>query len=151
MNLIHHTRIICIVSCLLLMAGCGNPVPRKDLQNLPTLIQIIQLDLQQNEARIRLSHRNRIPRKDNQLSCQLAIKDQPAIQANAISLPDLTTFATETITLPLPLSELQLEPGDQAELPYVLDCFLFSSNFRKEQVITRATLYPVPGTQLQYR
>jgi len=145
------TRYLILLSSCLLITACGNPVPRKDLQNLPTLIQIIQLDLAENEARVRISHRNRTTREGNQLSCQLAIKDQPAIQANAINLPDLTTFATETVVLPLPLTQLQLDADDQSELPYVLDCFLFSSNFRKEQIITRASLFPVPGTTQQYR
>ena len=114
-----------MLSTLLLLSACGNPVPRKDLQNLPTLIQIIQLDLAQNEVRVRISHRNRTTREDNQLSCQLAIKDQPAIQVNAVNVPDLTTFATETIALPLPVSQLQLDQDEASELPYVLDCFLF--------------------------
>jgi hypothetical protein len=151
MNPTPHTKYLFVLISVLLITACGSPVPRKDLQNLPTLVQIIQLDLAQNEARVRISHRNRTTREDNQLSCQLAIKDQPAIQANAIDLPDLTSYATETIVLPLPLTQLQLTADDQSEMPYVLDCFLFSSNFRKEQIITRTSLFRVPGSTQKYR
>ncbi|MFC3194560.1 hypothetical protein ACFODZ_09960 [Marinicella sediminis] len=140
-----------IITTSLVLAACGQRAPRKDLSNLPSLIQIISLDFRQNEVRLRVSHRNRATRMDNQLSCQLAIKDQQAIQINSMTLPDLTTYATETITTQLPLSSLNMDHDDGNELPYVLDCFLFSSNFRKEQVITRASLYPVPGNNGTYR
>jgi hypothetical protein len=151
MQIISHKTLLSCFLLIILLSGCGNPAPRQELQNLPSLIQVIRLDFSDNLVRLRVSHRNRTPREGNQLSCQLAIRDQPAIQANAVNLPDLTTYATETITLPMNLTQLDIDHDRVTELPYVLDCHLFSSNFRKEHVITRASLYPVPGSKNSYR
>ncbi len=141
---------ICIFSCLALLS-CGPGVPRKDLQNLPSLIEIIAINFDQNELKIRVSHRHKTTREGNQLSCQLAIKDYSPITFNEIPVPNLTTYAVETLDISLASDNQDFATEKNHELPYVLDCFLFSDNFRKEHLINKATLYRVPGTINTYR
>lgn len=145
------TKYLAALALVLSLSGCGSSVPRKDLQNLPSLIEIISLDFNDNKLKLRISHRNKTAREGNQLSCQLALKDFKALKMNAINLPDLTNYATETVTINIPLHELSLSPAAHRELPYVLDCFLFSTNFRKEQVIKKAVVYQTPGAPGIYR
>lgn len=135
---------------LLLTAGCSS-VPRSELQNLPSLIEIVAFQVSEAQLKLRLSHRNKTTRKSNQLSCQLAIKDQPAFAFNAIPVPDMTNYAVETIDIDLHDQTMPVIAKGAAELPYVLDCFLFSENFRTEQILKRATLYLVPGSDHEYR
>lgn len=150
MNDSANKLVLICMPCLLLTA-CGAPTPRKDLQNLPSLIEIIALDFTQQTIKLRVSHRNRLPKEGNQLSCQLAIKDLAAIKLQPVSLPDLTTFATETVQTHFAseLPNLNLE-HDNA-LPYVLDCFLFSTTFSKEHIISKSTVYRIPGEENSYR
>ncbi|MCB1583399.1 MAG: hypothetical protein R3E90_14020 [Marinicella sp.] len=148
---IKYSIIFTIVICLTLLAACGSSVPRKELQNLPSLIEIIALDFNQNKLKLRVSHRNSTAREGNQLSCQLALKDFSPLKVTAINLPDLTNYATETITSEISLNQLTLDPQTHSNLPYVLDCFLFSSNFRKEHIIKKAVVYQTPGAPGIYR
>ncbi|MGJ8663446.1 MAG: hypothetical protein ACSHWU_07340 [Marinicella sp.] len=139
-----------IISSLTLTMGCTS-VPKTELQNLPSLIEIIVLDLSQPALNIRVSHRNKTPRLSNKLNCQLAIKDQSPIKFNGISVPDLSTFATETLRVNITQNELPVIPEKQKELPYVLDCYLESENFRTEHIIKKATLFRVPGRLNEFR
>ncbi|TDR23199.1 hypothetical protein [Marinicella litoralis] len=136
---------------LLLLTACGTPNTRKDLQNLPSLIEIVALDLNQQTIKLRISHRNQSPRLDNQLSCQLAVKDFAPITLQALKIPDLTTFATETVQSTFKSTQLNASLKQYKALPYVLDCFLFSSTFMKEHIISKATIYRIPGEQNSYR
>lgn len=145
------TKHLLIYSLAFTLVACGSSVPRKDLQNLPSLIEIVALDFEHNKLKLRISHRNKTARVDNQLSCQLAIKDFKPVKVSAINLPDLTNYATETITTDIALDALALDTAKHKELPYVLDCFLFSSNFRKEHIIKKAITYQTPGEPAVYR
>jgi hypothetical protein len=128
-----------------MLSACGSSIPRKDLQNLPTLVEIMALDFNTNTVKLRVSHRNRTTREQNQLSCQLAINNQAAVQLTNVSIPDLTTYAVETVEIPIDLSQTLITNEQPKELPYVLDCFLTSINFRKEQIVSKATVYQIPG------
>lgn len=139
-----------LLLAIVLMASCSS-APRTELHNLPSMVEIVSLNLSETHIKIRVSHRNRHTRKNNQLSCQLAIKDHEVIEFNAIPIPDLTTYAVETVNINLSSNELPDSLSDDDELPYALDCFLFSENFRKEHVIKTATLFSVPGTTGEYR
>ncbi len=150
MKIFAHKSFVIIFTCLILNA-CGAPNPRKDLQNLPSLIEIVALDFEQQSIKLRISHRNRSPRKENQLRCQLAIKDLPSIKLQSITVPDLTTFATETVQSKFAVQPLNLNLKQNQALPYVLDCFLFSSTFSKEHIISKATIYRIPGDKNRYR
>jgi hypothetical protein len=134
-----------------MLTACGSPVPRKDMQNLPSLIEIVALNLKENSIKLRVSHRNRATRENNQLSCQLAIKDFEPIQLTAIVLPDLTNYATETIETNIAIQQFGQSLQSHQELAYVLDCFLFSSNFRKEHIIKKSFVYQTPGERHLYR
>ncbi len=135
----------------LILLACGSPNTRKDLQNLPSLIEIVELNLNQNSIKLRVSHRNNLPREQNQLSCQLAIKDQQVIKLPSLNVPDLTTFATETIQATVDFSPLNIGSEPINSLPFVLDCYLSSETFRKEHIITESTIYLVPGKENRYR
>jgi len=133
------------------MSSCGTSVPRNELQNLPVLIEIMGINLSNGELKVRISHRNNLTRKNNQLSCQLALKDLTPIKFNQIPLPDLTNYAVETVDIKLPPLDLPAANKRSKELPYVLDCHLFSENFRQEHVIKKSTLFRVPGSVADYR
>ena len=145
------TTLISVILAMLILTACSSRVPRKDLQNLPSLIEIKALDFAQNTISLRVSHRNRATREDNQLSCQLSIKDHQTVQFSGLNLPDLTTYAVETVTADLQLQSLEINTKQSNELSYALDCFLFSSNFRTEQIINKAIVYRVPGEPDTYR
>lgn len=134
-----------------LLTACGSSVPRKDMQNLPSLLEVVALDFENNSIKLRISHRNSTTREDNQLSCQLAIKDFKPIKINALNLPDLTNYATETLEFKITLQQLGLSTEKYEELPYVLDCFLFSTNFKKEHIIQKSVVYQTPGAPHLYR
>lgn len=131
--------------------GCTSSVPHSELQDLPSLIEIKNINLNNGQLELRVSHRNKETRMNNQLSCQLALKDFPPIKFNEIPLPDLTNYAVETVGINLSSENLPKTKTVNKTLPYVLDCYLFSSNFREERSIKRSTLYPVPGNQAVYR
>ncbi len=145
-----NTNTALLILLSLALSNC-TPVPKTELHNLPSLIEIVMLDLSSEQLKVRLSHRNRLTRENNQLSCQLAIKERQAIEFNGIPIPDLTTYAVETIDISLINKNLPKAGEKYKQLPYVLDCFLFSENFRKEHVIKKSILYPVPGTKHEYR
>lgn len=140
---------LCITSFLL--SSCTSSVPRSELQNLPSLIEIKGVNLIDGDLKIRVSHRNNLTRKNNQLSCQLALKDFMPFKFNKIPLPDLTNYAVETIDIKLPAVDLPPVNKMTKDMPYVLDCFLFSQNFREEHLIKKSTLFRVPGSQADYR
>lgn len=151
MNTENKLKTFALTLLALSLVSCAGSVPRRDLQNLPSLIEIVAVNFSQQALKIRVSHRNKTARTGNQLSCQLAIKDSTAIQFNEIPVPDLTTYAVETLDINLPSSQHDFLNEQSRELPYVLDCFLFSENFRKEHLIKKATLFLVPGTENTYR
>ncbi len=132
------------------LVGCTS-VPKTELQNLPSMVEIVMLNLADAQLKVRVSHRNRTTRENNQLSCKLAIKDHPSVEFNAIPIPDLTTYAVETVEISLADQTLPAADNNHGDLPYVLDCFLFSENFRNEHLVKKATLYPVPGTKAEFR
>jgi hypothetical protein len=144
-------QIIIITILSLLLSSCGSSIPRNELQNLPSLIEIMAINMDSGELRVRVSHRNNLTKKNNQISCQLALKDLSPIKFNEISLPDLTNYATETVSIMLPQSDLPTVTTRNKEMPYVLDCYLFSENFREEHLIKKSTLFKVPGTNAEYR
>ena len=123
-----------------LITGCAGSIPRNELQNLPSLIEVVLLDVADAQLKVRLTHRNNTPREDIKLSCQLALKDFQAIEFKPIDVPNMTTALTAMPTL-----------DKEANIPYVLDCYLFSSNFKREHLIKRSTLFKVPGTTNQFR
>jgi len=137
-----------ILACL--AAGC-TPVPRTELQDLPSLVEIVAFNVPQAQLKLRLSHRNKDTRENNQLSCQMAIKDQPAFDFSAIPVPDMTTYAVETIDIDLSGQTMPSGIDGADQLPYVLDCFLFSANFRTEQIVKRGSLFLIPGSENEYR
>ncbi len=151
MNKRHTYLSITLISGLIILANCSSSVTRKDIQNLPPLVEIVVLDVAQNTLKLRVSHRHQISRKDNKLSCQLAIQDLAPLKIQQTPLPDLTTFATETTDISINTTALSESGKLNKELPYVLDCFLFSENFRKEQVLKKGVLYKVPGSLAAYR
>jgi len=138
------------ISCLLL-SSCGTPIPRNDLQNLPSLIEIIELNIKQQTINLRISHRNRSPKTENHLSCELSIQDQPSIKLTSIPIPDLTTYATETVQLKFESEPPAVNFGLHNALPYELDCLLSSNTFGKEHIVSKATIYPIPGKENSYR
>lgn len=145
------TQSIFIILFCIAITACGAPNPRKDLQNLPSLIEIVALDFNQQVIKLRVSHRNRSAREDNLLSCQLAIKDMSPIKLPTINLPDLTTFATETVQSNFTAGPMNLNLKQNQTLPYVLDCYLTSSTFSREHIISKATIYRIPGEENSYR
>lgn len=149
----HNPRnsVITLIFITAMLSACGAPNFRTDLQNLPSLVEIVALDFKNNSIKLRVSHRNKTTREGNQLSCQLAIKDYAPISINALNLPNLTNYATETVESQIPLEQLKVALDQHSELPYVLDCFLFSTNFRKEQVIKKSIIYATPGEPWVYR
>lgn len=148
------TKLIQISTALILtslLSGCGPSIPRTELHDLPPLIEIVALDFNSKQLKARITHRNKNTRENNQLSCQLALKDFEAIRFDSITVPNLTTYAKETVNIDLSDSQFPQLNQLSKELPYVLDCFLFSENFRKEQVIKKATLFQVPGSEYEFR
>ena len=146
-----NIQLIIIITTCLVLSSCGSSVPRNELQNLPSLIEIMGIDLADGELKIRISHRNRLTRKNNQLSCQLALKDYTPIKFNQIQLPDLTNYAVETIDIKLSTIDLPVVDSEHKQMPYVLDCYLFSETFREEHLIKKSTLFRVPGSTAEYR
>ncbi len=151
MNTETKIKTITVTLLTLSLLSCTGSVPRRDLQNLPSLVEIVAVNFNQQDLKIRVSHRNKTARVGNQLSCQLAIKDSKPLQFNEIPVPDLTTYAVETLDIKLPTGQQAFLRENNKELPYVLDCFLFSENFRKEHLIKKASLFLVPGTENTYR
>ncbi len=147
----NYLHITLITFCFITLQACGPSIPRTELSDLPPLIEIVSLNLSEQQLKLRVSHRNKITRKDNQLSCQLALKDFIPIKFNRVTLPDMTTYAKETIDIKLDQTNLPKVDKQQKGLPYVLDCYIFSENFRDEQIIKKASLFKVPGISGEYR
>lgn len=143
--------ILILLTLTVVLSNCGSSVPRNELQNLPALIDIISLNLTDGNLKARVSHRNNLTRKNNQFNCQIALKDFNTIKFKDIKLPDLTNYAVETVDIKLPSTELPAIKSSTDELSYVLDCYLFSDNFREEHIIKKATLYKVPGSLAEFR
>ena len=148
MNSIKSFSLVVVLSFLI--TACSGSVPRNELQNLPSLVEVVLLDVADARLKVRLTHRNNTPREDIKLSCQLALKDFNAIEFKPIDVPNMTSYATETLDL---ITDMAAIPAvyNAANIPYVLDCFLFSSNFKREHLIKRSTLFKVPGTNNQFR
>lgn len=142
-----------LVTTLLIITlnSCSTSISRNELQNLPSLIDITGIDLTDGQLKIRVSHRNNKTRLNSKLSCQLALKDHKPIKFKQLPLPDLTNYAVETIDYTFPEDEIPSMAQSNSKLPYVLDCYLFSDNFREEHLIKKATLYKVPGSQGKFR
>lgn len=151
MKIKHNLLLFSLCVSSLILTGCGTSVPRNELQNLPALIEIMAINLVDGKLKVRVSHRNNMTRENNQLSCQLALKDYKPIEFNQIPLPNLTNYAIETVNIRLPLSDLPKSITNVKELPYVLDCYLFSDNFKEERLIKKSTLFQVPGSLADYR
>ncbi len=151
MKIKHNIQIIILFTIILILVSCGSSVPRNELQNLPALIEIMGVDLADGKLKLRVSHRNNLTRKNNQISCQLALKDFTPIKFNNIALPDLTNYAVETLDVNLSPTDLPAVNQSHKEMPYVLDCYLFSDNFREEHLIKKSTLFRVPGSKADYR
>lgn len=134
-----------------MLSSCGPTIPRSELHDLSPLMEVVNLNLNDKQLKLRITHRNKRVREANQLSCQLAIKDNAPVRFKRIQLPDLTHYAKETISIQLEPNSLIKINKNIKELPYVLDCFLYSENFRDEQIIKKANLYKVPGTISEYR
>jgi len=141
---------LCLFTLLFVLSSCGSRLPRKDLQNLPTLIEIISLNLKTKSIKLRVSHRNRDTRENNQLSCQLTIEGLHNIEITNVAIPDLGAYAIETIEATITSESLNINTL-QKSLPYVLDCYLTSDNFKNEQVIKKAIIYQIPGQTASYR
>ena len=146
-----NIQLIILFTFSLILSSCGSSVPRNELQNLPALIEIMGINLANGDLRVRISHRNNLTRENNQLSCQLALKDFTAIKFSKIPLPDLTNYAVETIDIKLSPADFPAASLGHKEMSYVLDCYLFSANFREEHLIKKSTLFRVPGSQAEYR
>jgi len=144
-------QLIALFTVIILVSSCGSSVPRNELQNLPSLIEIMGINLTAGDLKIRVSHRNNLTRINNKLNCQLALKDFTPIKISELPLPDLTNYAVETVDIKL--SPADLSPANQSsdEIPYVLDCYLFSENFSEEHLIKKSTFFRVPGTEADYR
>ena len=154
LNTTHHMKTNCkflLLTSIIILSSCTSSAPRNELQNLPTLVEIIGINLSDGKTKVRVSHRNNVTRENSQLSCQLTLKDFKPIQFNKISLPDMTNFAVETTTITLPKDKLPALSKNNNQMPYALDCQLFSDNFRDEHLIKKAILYPVPGTHGEFR
>ncbi|MCX7552976.1 hypothetical protein OS175_03720 [Marinicella sp. S1101] len=139
------------LTLVLFLAACGSRVPRSELQDLRPLVEIVAFDISLQNLKLRISHRNKTTRENNQLNCQLAIKDLSAIQFEQVALPDLTNYAKETIDINWEKPANFALSNQPSELPYVLDCYLYAENFRDERVIKKGSLYKVPGTSGEYR
>lgn len=139
------------LTLILLLVGCASSVPRTELQDLRPLVEIVAFDISQQNLKLRVTHRNKTTRENNQLNCQLAIKDLSAIQFDQVTLPDLTNYAKETIDIKWVKPVNFVLSNHPSELPYVLDCYLYAENFRDERVIKKGSLYKVPGTSGEYR
>ncbi len=151
MLIINLKTSIFIILMALMISGCGPSIPRNELHDLPPLMEIVALNVSEMELKLRITHRNKRVRESNQLSCQLALKDFKPIQFDQIPLPNLTHYAKETLTVDINQnSEINFD-SKLKELPYVLDCFLHSENFRNEQIVKKSILYQVPGSNYEYR
>ena len=71
----HNISLIILLTVTFILSSCGSSVPRNELQNLPALIEIMSIDLADGDLKLRVSHRNNLTRNNNQLNCQLALKD----------------------------------------------------------------------------
>lgn len=148
---INLKRLLLPLLIILLASGCGPTIPKSELHDLPPLMEIVSLNLNEKQLKLRLTHRNKRIRQNNQLSCQLALKDFTPVRFNQVQLPDLTHYAKETITINIDQKGQLNIKAEPKELAYVLDCYLYSENFRDEQIIKKSTLYKVPGTNDEYR
>jgi len=150
--MIHKNKIqlLSILITVFILNSCTS-VPRSELQNLPSLIEIKSINFEDGLMQVRISHRNNSTKKNNLLSCQLAFKNFAPIAFNQIPLPDLTNYAVEIIDIKL--SSIDLPAVDQVgkEMSYVLDCFVFSENYREEHIIKKSILFLVPGSEAEYR
>ena len=144
-------QLITLFTISILVSSCSSSVPRNELQNLPSLIEIMGINLSDGDLKVRISHRNNLTRINNKLSCQLALKDFTPIKFNELPLPDLTNYAVETMDIKLSTADLPPVNKSSSEMPYVLDCYLFSENFREEHLIKKSTFFRVPGTEAEYR
>ena len=132
------------------LSSCTS-VPRNELRNLPSLIEIKSINFTNGLLQLRISHRNSLTRENNQLSCQLTLKNFPPIKFNRISLPDLTNYAIETIDINLTPDKLPSIDQAQKSISYVLDCYMFSENFQEEHIIKKSILFQVPGIKAEFR
>lgn len=147
----NHLQLLTLPIITSFMIGCTSSVPHNEFQNLPSVIEIKHINLNNGQLELRVSHRNKETRVNNQISCQLAFKDFPPLTFDEVAIPDLTNYAIETVDINLPPKSLPKINKEIKALPYVLDCYLFSSNFREEHSINKSTLYPVPGNHAVYR
>ena len=144
------TRHCFLLLTLTFLTACAPSIPRSELQNLPPLVEIISLDLQDKKITLRVSNRNTTTRKNNVLSCDINIVKLNPIKIESITIPDLTNYAKETINIDLSSSigsEHQLSPS----MNYELDCQVSSEKFQNVQILKQGKLFKIPGTIAEYR
>lgn len=139
---------LCLTTAII--TGCSS-TPRTQHHNLPTQIDIVALDLQNMQWKLRIKHRHRDTKTGNQLSCTMDFDDRQ-LSFRPQPLPDLTINATETITVQKIDTNLPgLSNKVQPSIDYQLSCQLSSDNFDTETITKKSVLYQVPGEQGLYR
>jgi len=149
-KLIKMKTIIIFVLCLILITSCGG-VRKSKKQNLPPTIDIALLDFNQGLIKLRVKHRHIKASTENELSCEISFKNIDEHQFDNQHIPDLTSFATETISVNIESLQKTRHSTTNGSIDYILECSLSSEEFATIHLVNRSTLYLVPGENSIYR
>lgn len=127
-----------LFTLFILLTACGPARIEKPNNDLPTLIEVVRLDVGSQQLIIRLSHRQAQVRDASTLQCQLQIDQSKAITLPVLQTPELTSYAREVLAWSIPDS---LSIPTQARIDYDFDCSLRSAKWRDEHFYSRGTLY----------
>ncbi|MCF6301145.1 MAG: hypothetical protein L3J52_08520 [Proteobacteria bacterium] len=143
-------KVIIFALSLILITSCGG-VPRSKKQNLPPTIDIALLDFNQGLIILRVKHRHIKASSENKLSCKISFTDIDEHQFDNQPVPDLTSFATETVSINIESLQKTKHSTTNGSIDYVLACSLSSEEFSTVHLVNRSTLYLVPGENSIYR
>lgn len=138
-----------IISSALL--ACGNGAPRKPVNELASHIELVSVDFGHGAWKLRLTHRQKEDRLNNQLACSLSTEKDNTLAFDRIEIPDLSYQLTETIDIPAMPVDMPLPANMPEKMTYQLDCELFSENFTTERIIKKSTMHKIPGAKASYR
>ena len=133
------------------LTACSGGVPRKPVNELPSNIEIVTVNFQTGAWKLRLTHRQKEKRVNNQIACGLYTDHKHSLAFDRINVPDLSYLFTETIDIPAMPVDLEMPKGLTDKMNYQLECDLTSENYYTESIRKSGTLHRVPGEQALYR
>ncbi len=141
---------IILITFFILSTACSS-VPKKTVNPLHTLIEIVSLDLHAGSLKLRITNRQKLIRTGANIACQLDADNLFAATVPIQNLPDLKAQISEIFTVNL----VNLSKSHMDSIPssfsYQMNCLFSSENYAAENLKINSILYKVPGEIEVYR